>query len=564
MNNCESDKVKVWRIIQQSNNELLVEYTNIYNELNSLLIEFLECCDDKNDILDEILNRLDVLIQNLIDCCKKICDGLDIIIDIIIDPVPESEWRWKINFSDRVCSIGDDLDGPEYELEFNDRDCHETEEWPETDTYEVSFDDFICESTDDEGDDYEVSFDDRICQEADEGDMLSGFEVKYEDRGCITEHICDVAGSLIDIVADNVVIESGGEWLDHVCVYVPIVTTTTTVVPKELNALDFERGINRVGGPCTPIIYDAPSTLWFPFSDSDGASLTAIRIESLPEKGILTKGVFGIIIEGDILNYPSDFSAGIFYHVDEDTAPYTDIVGFNVKTDGDWSTNTGTLSFNVSNCGINCGFGLLYNWYAATDSRKISSSDDWVVPNYTQFTTLQTYVGGAASGYKLREVGETYWDANTNGTNELYFNGRANGSRATSGNFDQIRNTAYFWTSTQQSATTARNYRIENSGSDAFVSLFSNGKYFGHGIRLLYTGAGTPTTYTGNDGRVYSVVTIGTQTWLAENLRETKYRNGDIIPEVTDNATWAGLTTGALCAYNNDWSNACMEKPDYY
>jgi len=35
-------------------------------------------------------------------------------------------------------------------------------------------------------------------------------------------------------------------------------------------------------------------------------------------------------------------------------------------------------------------------------------------------------------------------------------------------------------------------------------------------------------------------------------LSETKYRNGDIIPEVTSIAVWPSLKTGALCAYNND------------
>jgi uncharacterized protein (TIGR02145 family) len=54
------------------------------------------------------------------------------------------------------------------------------------------------------------------------------------------------------------------------------------------------------------------------------------------------------------------------------------------------------------------------------------------------------------------------------------------------------------------------------------------------------------------DGNVYNTVVIGTQTWMTENLKTTKYRNGDAIPNVTENAAWAGLTTGAWCNYNND------------
>jgi len=42
---------------------------------------------------------------------------------------------------------------------------------------------------------------------------------------------------------------------------------------------------------------------------------------------------------------------------------------------------------------------------------------------------------------------------------------------------------------------------------------------------------------------------------MAENLRTTKYQNGDAIPNVTDSISWKNLTTGAWCYYNNDASN---------
>ncbi|MEI6823215.1 MAG: FISUMP domain-containing protein [Bacteroidota bacterium] len=54
------------------------------------------------------------------------------------------------------------------------------------------------------------------------------------------------------------------------------------------------------------------------------------------------------------------------------------------------------------------------------------------------------------------------------------------------------------------------------------------------------------------DGNGYDTVNIGTQTWLKQNLKTTHYRNGDAIPNVTDNTAWSNLTTGAYCNYNND------------
>lgn len=53
-------------------------------------------------------------------------------------------------------------------------------------------------------------------------------------------------------------------------------------------------------------------------------------------------------------------------------------------------------------------------------------------------------------------------------------------------------------------------------------------------------------------------VTICGQTWMAQNLTVTTYRNGDPIPQVTDPAQWVGLTTGAWCYYNNDPSTEAV------
>jgi len=58
-------------------------------------------------------------------------------------------------------------------------------------------------------------------------------------------------------------------------------------------------------------------------------------------------------------------------------------------------------------------------------------------------------------------------------------------------------------------------------------------------------------TLTDIDSNVYKTVTIGTQVWMTENLKTTKYRNGDPISNVTNFPSWSGLTTGAYCWYLN-------------
>jgi len=64
-----------------------------------------------------------------------------------------------------------------------------------------------------------------------------------------------------------------------------------------------------------------------------------------------------------------------------------------------------------------------------------------------------------------------------------------------------------------------------------------------------------PITVTDIDGNVYQAVTIGDQVWMSENLKVTRYRNGDSIPNVTDPEAWETLTTDACCEYSNDTNN---------
>jgi uncharacterized protein (TIGR02145 family) len=72
-----------------------------------------------------------------------------------------------------------------------------------------------------------------------------------------------------------------------------------------------------------------------------------------------------------------------------------------------------------------------------------------------------------------------------------------------------------------------------------------------YGNQVNYTTTGTVSDIEGN---IYNTVSIIGQVWMAENLKTTKYVNGDPIPNVTDSLLWISLATGAYCNYNNDTS----------
>jgi uncharacterized protein (TIGR02145 family) len=60
---------------------------------------------------------------------------------------------------------------------------------------------------------------------------------------------------------------------------------------------------------------------------------------------------------------------------------------------------------------------------------------------------------------------------------------------------------------------------------------------------------------TDSSGNVYHTVTLGTQTWMVENLRTTKYNDNIDIPIVSDDSEWGALSDPAYCWYNNEIAN---------
>jgi len=84
------------------------------------------------------------------------------------------------------------------------------------------------------------------------------------------------------------------------------------------------------------------------------------------------------------------------------------------------------------------------------------------------------------------------------------------------------------------------------------VSFKTSGNYIGP----VFNSNLTYGTLRDIDGNVYKTIKIGTQEWMAENLKTIHYRNGDPIPNVTDGSEWSDLTKGAYCDNKNNINNS--------
>ncbi|MHC1775293.1 MAG: FISUMP domain-containing protein [Lentimicrobium sp.] len=122
--------------------------------------------------------------------------------------------------------------------------------------------------------------------------------------------------------------------------------------------------------------------------------------------------------------------------------------------------------------------------------------------------------------------------------------------------------------STEPNPTTADYFSSDGQGTGSFVSMITDlwpnttyyvrafatnntetvyGNQVSFSTSIYFSGSGV----TDIDNNVYNSIILGTQEWMSENLRVTHYRNGEIIPNITDN-TWNNLTSGAYCWYEND------------
>lgn len=153
-------------------------------------------------------------------------------------------------------------------------------------------------------------------------------------------------------------------------------------------------------------------------------------------------------------------------------------------------------------------------------------------------------------------------DINVTPTNATRISGKITGcnNAAISGAYVVAGGQAYF-------TDAAGNYTLSACGSSLTLTAYGSNPWVQGSNQTISLNGGNATvnlqvcnsepgaTITDIDGNVYNTVTIGSQIWMKENLKVSKYRNGSAIPTGLSDSLWINTSSGAYAIYNNNAAN---------
>ncbi len=246
-----------------------------------------------------------------------------------------------------------------------------------------------------------------------------------------------------------------------------------------------------------------------------------------------------------------------------------------VGTPGNDMVHNNTVGFSVVPAGYRGFDGYFYTFGMLTDiwtSTEFSTTNAWIINVGYNVPSLNALDRNKNYGFSVRCIKDTKSlpTVITNQVTSITSNSAVTVGSITSDGGEIITERGVCWsTSPNPSISTIKissgtgigTFTCSITGlmpdSTYYVRAYATnsvGTAYGEQVSFKTLNA-SEQTVTDIDGNVYHTVKIGTQTWMVENLKTTKYRNGDSIPCITNNNTWAAISIPAYCWYNNDITN---------
>jgi uncharacterized protein (TIGR02145 family) len=126
-------------------------------------------------------------------------------------------------------------------------------------------------------------------------------------------------------------------------------------------------------------------------------------------------------------------------------------------------------------------YGKLYNWYAVADPRGLAPVGYHVATD-AEWTSLNNYLV-SQQGSKIKEGGTAHWFTGNTGTNTSGFTALPGGYRLPAGTFLNLRNSGYFWSSTQLNTAIAWSRDLNYINPDITRNYLN--KSNGFSVRLI-------------------------------------------------------------------------------
>ena len=332
-----------------------------------------------------------------------------------------------------------------------------------------------------------------------------------------------------------------------------------------------------------------------------------------PIQNISDDGIWTVLTTGAYCNYNNDINFATTYNHLYNFYALSDSrkiipVGWHLPTDTEWEILTanlggqleagsklkenGTSHWNTPNIdatnetgftatpggarrsGIFGNIGLYGGWWSSTEFNPTSV---WLRYLYYNYPNIGRNYCNKTYGFSVRCVYDelvliiTTPTLNTKEANNITTSSANSGGNIINDGGATITDRGICWNTTgtptiENSITTnssgSVNFTSELSGLTAntnyYVRAYATnikGTAYGSEKKFKTTISGEPNIVVDSDNNVYHTVTIGTQVWMVENLKSTKYNDGTAIPNVTYDNAWANLTTPAYCWYDNNTIN---------
>jgi uncharacterized protein (TIGR02145 family) len=142
-------------------------------------------------------------------------------------------------------------------------------------------------------------------------------------------------------------------------------------------------------------------------------------------------------------------------------------------------------------------------------------------------------------------------------------NAKSGGTIVSNGG-DNITVSGVVWSTSASPTIALITKTTDGIGTGAFTStiigLIPETTYYvrAYATNSIGTSYGAEESFTTPVAPIPNDVLIGGQTWTTKNLDVSTYRDGTVIPQITDPTEWSNLTTGAWCYYDNDPANGAV------